>query len=115
MKKLSVQMVIAVVLGTIAGLFVAAVPGGVADQVMAIAAPIGTIWINAILMTVVPLVVANVIVAAAASAERKNAARGATATFGMFVGVVAASAILCALLAPVLLSALVPAVAGYLE
>ena len=34
MKKLSVQMVIAVVLGTIAGLFVAAVPGGVADQVM---------------------------------------------------------------------------------
>ncbi len=109
MKKLSVQMVIAVVLGTIAGLFAAAVPGGVADQVMAIAAPIGTIWINAILMTVVPLVVANVIVAAAASAERKNAARGATATFGMFVGVVAASAILCALLAPVLLSALVPA------
>ncbi len=109
MRKLSVQMVIAVVLGTVAGLVAAAAPGAGADRTVAVAAPIGAIWINAILMTVVPLVVANVIVAAASSAERRNAVRGAAATFGMFVGVVAASAILCAVLAPGLLSALVPA------
>ncbi len=109
MRKLSVQMVIAVGLGTIAGLFVAALPAATADRVIAVAAPIGAIWVNAILMTVVPLVVANVIIAAASSAERRNAVRGATATFAMFVAVVAASAVLCALLAPVLLSMLVPA------
>ncbi|HUX35244.1 MAG TPA: dicarboxylate/amino acid:cation symporter [Gemmatimonadaceae bacterium] len=109
MKKLSVQMVIAVLLGTIAGLIVAAVPGAFSDRVVSIASPLGTIWVNAILMTVVPLVVANVIIAAASSAERKNAVRGATATFAMFIGVVTASAILCALLSPVLLALLVPA------
>jgi Na+/H+-dicarboxylate symporter len=109
MKKLSVQMVVAVVVGTIAGLVVAALPAAAtADRIIAIAEPIGTIWINAILMTVVPLVVANVIIAAASAAEHRNAVRGATATFGMFVGVVAASAVLCALLAPPLLSLLVP-------
>lgn len=109
MKKLSVQMVIAVLLGTIAGLIVAAVPGAFSDRVVSIASPLGTIWVNAILMTVVPLVVANVIIAAASSAERQNAVRGATATFAMFIGVVTASAILCALLSPVLLALLVPA------
>ena len=107
MKKLPVQMVIAVLLGTIAGLLVAAVRNPAADRAVAIIAPIGTIWVNAILMTVVPLVVVNVIVAAASSAERRNAVRGATGTFGMFVGVVTASAVLCALLSPGLLSLLV--------
>lgn len=107
MKKLPVQMVIAVLLGTIAGLLVAAVRNPAADRAVAILAPIGTIWVNAILMTVVPLVVVNVIVAAASSAERRNAVRGATGTFGMFVAVVTASAVLCALLSPGLLSLLV--------
>lgn len=108
MKKLPVQMVIAVVVGTIAGLLVAVAHNPAADRAVSIIAPLGTVWVNAILMTVVPLVVVNVIMAAAASAEQRNAVRGATGTFGMFVGVVAASAILCALLSPVLLSAIVP-------
>ncbi len=104
MKKLPVQMVIAVLLGTIAGLLVAAVRSPAADRAVSIIAPLGTIWVNAILMTVVPLVVVNVIVAAASSAEQQNAVRGATSTLGMFIGVVTASAVLCALLSPVLLS-----------
>ncbi|MDE3171613.1 MAG: dicarboxylate/amino acid:cation symporter [Gemmatimonadota bacterium] len=109
MQKLSVQMVIAVVFGTIAGLIVAAMPGPLANGTIAVAGPLGTIWVNAILMTVVPLVVVNVIVASASSAERRNAARGATATFGMFVGVVTASGLVCALLSPGLLALMVPA------
>ena len=107
MKKLPVQMVIAVLLGTIAGLIVAAVRSPTADRAVSIIAPLGTIWVNAILMTVVPLVVVNVIVAAASSAEQRNAVRGATGTFGMFVGVVTASAVLCALLSPGLLAFIV--------
>ncbi len=107
MKKLPVQMVIAVLLGTIAGLIVAAVRSSAADRAVSIVAPLGTIWVNAILMTVVPLVVVNVIVAAASSAERQNAVRGATGTFGMFIGVVTASAVLCALLSPGLLALIV--------
>lgn len=107
MKKLPVQMVIAVVLGTIAGLLVAAAHAPWADRTVSIVAPLGTIWVNAILMTVVPLVAVNVIVASAASAEQRNAVRGATGTFVMFVGVVTASAVVCALLSPVLLSLLV--------
>ncbi len=107
MKKLPVQMVIAVLLGTIAGLIAAAVHSPAADRAVSIVAPLGTIWVNAILMTVVPLVVVNVIVAAASSAEQRNAWRGATGTFGMFVGVVTASAVLCALLSPGLLALLV--------
>ena len=109
MKKLSVQMLVAVLLGAITGLVVAAVHSAAADRAVSIIAPMGTIWVNAILMTVVPLVVVNVIVAAASSAEQRNAVRGATGTFAMFVGVVTASAILCAVLSPVLLAAIVPA------
>ena len=107
MKKLPVQMVIAVLLGTIAGLIVAAARNPAADRAVSIIAPLGTIWVNAILMTVVPLVVVNVIVAAASSAEQRNAVRGATGTFGMFVSVVTASAVLCALLSPGLLALIV--------
>lgn len=109
MKKLPVQMVIAVVVGTLAGLLVAVAHNAAANRAVSIIAPIGTIWVNAILMTVVPLVVVNVIMASAAAAEQRNAARGAVGTFAMFVGVVAASAVLCALLSPTLLAALVPA------
>ncbi len=109
MKKLPVQMVTAVVLGTIAGLIVAALHSPAANRAVAIIAPAGTIWVNAILMTVVPLVVVNVIIATAGSAGQANAVRGAAGTFGMFVGVVTASAVLCAVLSPGLLSALVPA------
>lgn len=109
MKKLSVQMVVAVLLGTIAGLLVAAAHSAAADRAVSFLAPLGTIWVNAILMTVVPLVVVNVIVAAASSAEQRNAARGAAGTFAMFVGVVTASAVLCAVLSPGLLAAIVPA------
>ena len=109
MKKLSVQMVVAVILGTITGLVVAAAHSAAADRAVSVIAPVGTIWVNAILMTVVPLVVVNVIVAAASSAEQRNAVRSATGTFAMFIGVVTASAILCALLSPGLLAALVPA------
>jgi Na+/H+-dicarboxylate symporter len=104
MKKLPVQMVIAVLLGTIAGLIVAALHSPAADRAVSIMAPLGTIWVNAILMTVVPLVVVNVIVAAASSVEHRNAVRGAAGTFGLFVGVVTASAVLCALLSPGLLA-----------
>ena len=102
-------MVIAVVVGTLAGLLVAVAHSAAANRGVSMIAPIGTIWVNAILMTVVPLVVVNVIMASATAAEQRNAARGAVGTFAMFVGVVAASAVLCALLSPTLLSALVPA------
>lgn len=102
-------MLLAVLAGTAAGLAVAAANSAPANRIVAIIAPLGTIWVNAILMTVVPLVIACVIVAAASSADHRETRRGATGTLVLFVGTVAASAVLCALLSPWLLGLFVQA------
>ncbi|MEO7714185.1 MAG: cation:dicarboxylase symporter family transporter [Gemmatimonadaceae bacterium] len=69
-----------------------------------VAEPVGTLWINAILSTVIPLVVSSLIVGVASSSDTRFVGRlGRRAAVWFFV-FAAGSAVITALLAPLLLA-----------
>ena len=65
----------ALVLGLVVGSFSGGVPPGIRESALAIAGFIGTLWLNALKMTVIPLVVALLVVGIAKSAEAAHAGR----------------------------------------
>lgn len=65
----------ALVLGLIAGTLAPRLPGGAHDALIGTASFVGTLWLNALKMTVIPLVVALLVVGIAKSAEAANAGR----------------------------------------
>lgn len=103
----SVRVLLALLAGAVVGLSLAAWNADTALRVAEFAQPIGKLWLNALQMTVVPLVAALVVVgingAADAAASGRNA-RMAMATFAVLLAVCGTFA---AIAAPALLS-LVP-------
>ncbi|MFM5923240.1 MAG: dicarboxylate/amino acid:cation symporter [Novosphingobium sp.] len=67
---------------------------------------IGTMWINAIRMTVIPLIVPLLIASIAGSRSSRAAGRLGSYTLGAFLGLIGAVAILAAVAAPVLFGGL---------
>lgn len=65
----------ALVLGLLAGSFSDAASDGFREPVLAVAGFIGTLWLNALKMTVIPLVIALLVVGIAKSAEAAHAGR----------------------------------------
>ncbi len=65
----------ALVLGLIAGIFAGELAEAVRDNALAVASFVGTLWLNALKMTVIPLVVALLVVGIARSAEAAQAGR----------------------------------------
>ena len=74
-----------------------------AEQAASVAEPIGGVWLDALRMTIVPLIVSLLITGIAASAEAARASRLAGRAIVLFLAVLWASAILAALLMPLLL------------
>ena len=65
----------ALVLGILAGIFANGLGGGTRDNALGVASFVGTLWLNGLKMTVIPLVVALLIVGIAKSAEAAQAGR----------------------------------------
>ncbi len=83
----------ALVLGLLAGALAAGSVGPVHDGAISVAGFIGTLWLNALKMTVIPLVVALLIVGIAKSAEAASAGRVAGRSVLWIVIVCTASAV----------------------
>lgn len=83
----------ALVLGLGLGIMSGGIDAGLRDSVMTAAEFVGGLWLNALKMTVIPLVVALLIVGIAQSAEAAKAGRIAARTILWAVGVCTASAI----------------------
>ncbi|MEO7505024.1 MAG: cation:dicarboxylase symporter family transporter [Sphingomicrobium sp.] len=96
-----------VLLALIAGLAIGAVAQGMGDGLrepaLKGATIIGGLWLNALKMTVIPLVVSLLVVGIAKGAEAARAGRIAARSVLWFVAIVTSSAIFGALLMPVLL------------
>ena len=65
----------ALVLGILGGMLAGHLGEGLRDEALAVASFVGTLWLNALKMTVIPLVVALLVVGIAKSAEAAHAGR----------------------------------------
>lgn len=97
---------LALVAGLAAGALLAGAPAAVRDAVIAVAEPLGTVWTNAIRMTVVPLVMALLVAGVAAAADPRVVGRLGVRAVALFVGVLSATAALLLATAPPLLARL---------
>lgn len=71
----SLWLIVALILGLAIGALLRALNPAMADSAIALADPIGTLWVNAIRMTVIPLVMATVLAALLAPGSRELFAR----------------------------------------
>ena len=91
------RILIALVAGLAIGLLVAGANASWVDPSVSFAGPIGTIWLNALQMTIIPLVVSLLIIGIAATAEAARASRlaaRALVIFILFLWISSASAVL---------------------
>ena len=97
------RILLALVVGLGAGIASALAGETWTAQAASIAEPIGGLWLNALQMTIVPLVVSLLITGIAASAKAARASRLATRALITFVALLWASALTAALLTPLFL------------
>jgi len=90
--------------GVVLGILIAGAGPG-AMRIVGWLEPIGTMWVNAIRMTVIPLIVASLIVAVA-SAEPGLVGRLGTRAFIVFVVLLSTMAVITAMIAPALFARL---------
>jgi proton glutamate symport protein len=88
------------VAGLVVGWVLAAVGGSTSARVEAVVAPLGTLWINAVRMTIVPLVVSLLFVSVATAGGGRAIAREGVVAFATFFGLLALAAIFAWALVP---------------
>lgn len=103
--SLTTRILIGLVAGLVIGLRLSPADAGAAAVAVAWIEPIGALWVNAIRMTVIPLLV-SLLVAGIAGAGTGTVARVGGGAVAWFVALAAASAVLGGLLAPAMLGLL---------
>ncbi|MBB4154820.1 Na+/H+-dicarboxylate symporter [Sphingomonas jinjuensis] len=101
------RILLSLVLGLAIGVVLAARVPVAVEPTIAVAGPVGTAWLNALQMTIIPLVVSLLVTGVAATAEAAQAGRLAARAIALYVGFLAFSATLAAVLTPLFLD-LVP-------
>jgi proton glutamate symport protein len=97
------RILLALAVGLLLGIGSAAVGGSWTGWTASVAEPIGGLWLDALRMTIIPLIVALLITGIADSAEAARASRLAARAVLLFMIVLWTGAILAALLTPLLL------------
>ena len=105
--KPTTRVLLGLVLGAVAGLTLAWSDPALAGKVAALVRPIGKLWLNALQMTVVPLVLALVINGVATASDTASSGRTARRALLVFAVLLSAGSFFTAAAAPALLS-LVP-------
>jgi proton glutamate symport protein len=100
------RVAIALVLGLVVGIAAARIGNPALSRAVTLLEPIGVIWVNAIRMTVVPLVVALLLGAVARGGEAERVGRLGGLAFGVFVALHVVAAVLALALVPPLLAKL---------
>ena len=103
----STRILLALIAGIVAGILIAGFAPQAVDPVTSVAGPIGQAWLNGLQMTIVPLVFSLLVTGVAATAEAAQAGKLAGRAVGLYLIVMAASAIAAAFLTPLFLD-LVP-------
>jgi proton glutamate symport protein len=103
-NRAGVIAILALVAGFILGALVRAASERVAQGLLVVADPVGTLWVNAIRMTVIPLVVSLLITGIVQSTDSRSVGRLGVRAVAVFVVLLCMISILSALLAPPIFS-----------
>lgn len=95
-------VLLSLVIGLFGGTLASRAGDGLREPLMQVASIIGTLWLNALKMTVIPLIVALLVSGIARTAEAARGGRIAAVSVAFFLGVFLCSAMLGAFLTPVL-------------
>lgn len=106
LRRITWLALLALVLGLLGGAALANANSAWLDPLVRALEPIGTMWINAVRMTIMPLVISMIIVAVAASDSLRSMGRLGGSALLFFLFAMAGIALFTALLAPLLLSGL---------
>ena len=98
--RLSWWILLGLVGGLLAGVLIESSGSALLQRASDVVEPIGTLWVNAIRMTVIPLLISLVITAVASSVDASNATRVGGRSIALFVAMVALSMVLALLTAP---------------
>lgn len=99
----STRILLALIAGIITGIMIAGYAPHAVDPVTSVAGPIGQAWLNGLQMTIVPLVFSLLVTGVAATAEAAQAGRLAGRAVGLYLVVMASSAVAAAFLTPLFL------------
>jgi Na+/H+-dicarboxylate symporter len=102
--SLTKRVILALILGLAAGLVVLAHPSPLFLKIVSLIEPIGLLWVNAIRMTVVPLVVALLITGVASCASARAVSDISWRTLVCFLGLLVFAAIAALIIVPPLFS-----------
>lgn len=98
------KILLALLAGLSAGIAARQITAAWVEKTAAIAEPIGGLWLNALQMTIVPLVVSLLITGVAATAEAARASKLAVRALMLFATLLVCSALTAALLTPLFLN-----------
>lgn len=101
---LTTRVLIGLVAGLAAGAAIAAYAPGSAPQIIAVAEPAGGVWLDALRMTIIPLVFALLVTGVSQAADTARAGGDAARTLGLFAVLLVASAAFSAIATPALLA-----------
>lgn len=98
--SLAVRVLIALVAGLAVGLGIASSGSSVLMHVLPVIEPVGTLWVSAIRMTIIPLVVASLIVGVGGAADPRNIGRLGARALVVFVAMLSVATAIALLVAP---------------
>jgi len=104
--SMTTRVLLGLALGAVTGLLLAMYDPAVATQVATVVQPIGRLWLNALQMTVVPLVLAMVIIGVNTASDAAASGRIAQRAIVVFLALLSAGAAFAAVIGPLLLSLL---------
>lgn len=102
--SLTTKVLIALALGLALGVGISIADSPALDRLVPLIEPLGTLWINAIRMTVVPLVVGSIIVGVTSAPDARTIGRIGSRALLFFIITLTVAAIFAALVAPPMLA-----------
>jgi proton glutamate symport protein len=102
--SLTTKVLIALALGMGVGIVISTSAHPALASVVPLVEPLGTLWINAIRMTVVPLVVGSIIVGVTSAPDARTIGRIGTRALAFFLVLLVAGGIFAAVVAPPLMA-----------
>ena len=104
--SMTTRVLLALIAGAAAGLILVALAPDAAHGAAAVMQPIGKLWLNALQMTVVPLVVSLVVIGVTSASDAAASGRTARRAMVVFIVLLSLGAAFAAIAAPALLSLL---------